>query len=158
VLENIQKKTEYATLYAVRLLSEFLDSHDVDIVTVESHLLDKHLSTFYAHLRKEDGEEMCSTSLCNIRYGLARHFRNLRSLDLLKDPLFTHSNEVFSGKLAKVKRMGKGVTTHYDIISDDNLLKIASLTTDTPEKLQLKHGLLCSFILPNEAERTSTTC
>jgi hypothetical protein len=105
---------------------------------LEKSALDRELCGFYASLRKEDGDEMTSASLNNIRYGLSRHIRAVMNLDILKDHTFNKSNETFSGKLAKLKRIGHGATKHFDIISPDNLMKIAEMTTDTPNHLQMK--------------------
>jgi hypothetical protein len=138
VKSKFSKKTEYATLYSVRLFSQFLDRRNLDILNMEASSLDEQLAHFYASLRKEDGTEMSSSSLANVRYGLSRHLKSLRDVDIIKDSKFTHSNEVFSGKLSKLKREGKGVVTHYSVISDEDLLKIASLIPNTPERLQLK--------------------
>lgn len=132
------KKTEYTTGYAKRLLSQFLESRNLTIKNLDSSSLNTELCLFYAYLRKEDGGEMTSSSITNIRYALARHIKSTLCVDILKDPDFTRSNEVFSGKLAKLKRDGKGATTHFDVIVDDDLKKIASLSTDEPDSLQMK--------------------
>jgi hypothetical protein len=69
---------------------------------------------------------------------LCRHFKTTRNLDILKDPAFTRANQVYTGKLAQLKRMGQGATTHYDVILDDDLLKIASLPTNSPNFIPMK--------------------
>jgi len=100
--------------------------------------LNTELTFFYAHLRKEDGEDMCSASVINIRYSLARYIKSTLTCDIIKDTSFTRANEVFVGKLAKLKRNGKGATKHYDVIVDDDLNNVAALSTNSPVTLQMK--------------------
>ena len=45
----------------------------------------------------------------------------------MKDPAFTQSNEVFVGKLAKLKHDGKGTPKHYDVLDDDMRVKLMAL-------------------------------
>jgi hypothetical protein len=111
------KKTDYATNYSKRLLIQFLDSRELKLENIDVISLNSELCVFYACLRKEYGDEMSSTSLSNIRYGLCRVLKTELNVDILKDISFTKSNEVFVGKLAKLKREGFGSTKHFDIIS-----------------------------------------
>ena len=146
-LSKFAKKTQYATDYSERLFRQFLERRNLDIMQVDIATLDSELSSFYAQVRKLDGEDMTSTTLTTMRYGLARHLKTVRGLDIIKDSSFTRSNEVFSGKMAKLKRDGKGATNHFDVISTADLSKIAALSTENPTHLQMKVWVTLQFHL-----------
>jgi hypothetical protein len=105
---------------------------------MDSLSLCTHLGSFYASLRKENGEELTSSSLSSIRYSLARHLKSACNVDIMKDVAFTRANEVFKGKMSKLKRIGNGTTNHFDRILDEDLNKIAHMPEDDPQSLQLK--------------------
>jgi hypothetical protein len=144
-LSKYSKKTEYSTNYAQRLFQEFLEQRQKPLMELTEHSLNDELCSFYAFLRKEDGENMSSASITNIRYALARFLKTHRNVDIIKDPVYTRSNEVFLGKLAKLKREGKGAVTHYAVISNDDLLKVASIPVNTPSTLQMKVWFTLQF-------------
>ncbi len=41
----------------------------------------------------------------------------------------------YTGKLVQLKRMGEGSTTHFDVISNNDLQKISSLPIDNPDSI-----------------------
>jgi hypothetical protein len=143
------KKTEYATSYAMRLLCDFATPRQTSIETADLNTLDHLLSDFYSQLRKETGENMSTTTMINIRYSIARHLRTKRDVDILKDSAFTRSNDVFSGKLSKLKRIGNGSTTHFDVITEEDLRRIGEMVPDNPVKMQLKVWFTIQFHFAN---------
>ncbi len=124
---------------------QFLEENQANLKTMDKQHLGNHLCDFYAALRKEDGSHLTTSSLTTIRYSLARFLKDELTMDIIKDPDFLRANEVFSGKQAFLKKNGKGSTKHHSVISDEDLRKIANLSTETPECLQMKVWFLIQY-------------
>ncbi|XP_072040965.1 uncharacterized protein [Amphiura filiformis] len=101
--------------------------------------LDVFLSKFYAALRKEDGTLYTKKSMQGIRYGVQRHFQDLRGWDIVKDNEFTESNKSFKAMLVKLKQEGLGYVKHKPTTPKPDFEKIqASMDTSSPKGLQNK--------------------
>ena len=122
-LAKYARHTDYATGYAVRLLTRFATLKDVDFESVEIPQLCIFLGDFFANVQQENGESFTAASLSNLRYSIARHLKSSRDVDILKDSSFTTANEIFAGKMAMLKREGKGNVKHFDVITDETSLQ-----------------------------------
>lgn len=98
-----------------------------DADTISTDDLPDILSDFYTELRKSDaeGEYKTSTLKC-IRAALNRYFKGTRSLDILSDPRFICSNEMFSGVTKKAKEEGRGEIDSRPPIEEDDMKKIST--------------------------------
>lgn len=138
IMSKYSKKTEYSTKYAIGLFTKFLSRNSLKLETLSNSEMASQLCDFYASLRNNSGEDMTSATIKNIRYGITRHLKASRDVDIMKHPDFQHSNDVYMGKMAKLKRQGSGVTKHFEVITKEDLLKISEMKTDSPVNLQLK--------------------
>ena len=102
--EKYAKSTVYNNDYAKRLFIQFIEEKQAVLEKLDKQQLGDYLSDFYASLRKEDGSHLTMSSLTTIRYSLARILKKELTVDILKDQAFLRANEVFSGKLAFLKK------------------------------------------------------
>ncbi|XP_061191067.1 uncharacterized protein LOC133198896 [Saccostrea echinata] len=78
--------------------------------------------------------------MISIRFGLQRFFQKI-NYDIINDPDFRLSNEMFKAVLTNIKRTGKGTTQHKEIISDADMATLYSsgvLNGNSPQGLQYK--------------------
>ena len=68
------------------------------------------LKSFYAEARKKTGELYSKSSLCALRFGLSRHFKEHLDVDIVKDKEFEEANQVFFAQCLKLKREGLAKT------------------------------------------------
>ncbi len=76
---------------------------------------------FVAEARKADRNSYSKSTLNSIRFGLNRHFKSTRDLDIINDPQFTEANKVFSAKCVELKRQGLAKVEHAPPICEEDL-------------------------------------
>ena len=137
--------TKKSTKVAVKCFEDFLreSGRSTDFLECTISDLDDALREFYIAARKTDGSLFKKSALQNIRYGLKRHIKDNRNVDILSDPAFIKSNEVFKAMSVELKRNGLGKIDHHPPISEQDLLKLYSaetlvFDTNTPYGLQRK--------------------
>ena len=152
ILENRDSANTKSVIQAsTRILREYCASKEVeedDVLQKTKDDLAEFLINFYAECRKKNGDFYSRASMVSIRFGLQRHFLSLRKLDIVNDPAFQLSNEMFKAVLTQIKRSGKGSTQHKEVISDadiDKLYSSATLDTKHPQGLQYKVFLAIMF-------------
>ena len=128
--------------YAVNRLDSFARCAGTTLTTVEAYdmpELDKFLSRFYAGLRKDNGELYTRKSMLGFRYGIQRHFMELKKVDITSTDIFAESNRMYKAMLVKIKKCGKGAVKHKTPVSKEDWIKIwDSLDIGTPIGLQNK--------------------
>lgn len=134
--EEIFKKrkapsTNEATKVWMKCFNDYLKEKnlpDADLLTLEDNQLPNVLSDFYTEVRKSDaeGEYKTSTLKC-IRAAINRHYKATRSLDILSDPRFIKSNEMFTGVAKKAKQEGRGEVESRPPIEEEDMKKNLSL-------------------------------
>nr|XP_054760698.1 uncharacterized protein LOC129266966 [Lytechinus pictus] len=106
--------------------------------TITSAELSNFLLSFYAEVRRSNGELYSKRSMITLRYGLQRHFSKF-GFNIVNDPEFREANDMFHAVL--LKNEGKGSVDHKEPITKYDFLKIKlSTATDvnTPRGLQNK--------------------
>ncbi|XP_060080750.1 zinc finger protein 718-like [Ylistrum balloti] len=104
----------------------------------------KHLGHFYMDARKHDGTHYKTSSLEQFRYSLNRYLRSPpfnKQYDIIKDCEFSEANVNFKAVMNELKRMGKGETEHYPVITKADRHTIYSsqhLNVNTPVGLYNK--------------------
>lgn len=138
--ENTKKQIRYA----VNRLDAYAACAGTSLAAVEAMDeadLDKFLSRFFAGLRKADGTLYTKKTMHGIRYGLHRHFKAQRDIDITKSDKFSASNGVYKAMMVKLKKEGKGSIRHKNSISKEDMARIFSseaLNITTPLGLQNK--------------------
>ena len=66
---------------------------------------------------EKDGSMYTKSAAVALRYGLQKHFIKNREYDIINDPKFRASNEMFSAVLVKLKKAGKGNVQHKQPVS-----------------------------------------
>lgn len=120
--------TNKATKVWMKCFNDYLEEKDLpDADTILVDELPNVLSDFYTELRKADtkGEYKTSTLKC-IRAAINRHYKETKSLDILSDPRFVASNEMFAGVTKKAKEEGRGETDSRPAIEEDDMKKISA--------------------------------
>ncbi|XP_063952768.1 uncharacterized protein LOC135153558 [Lytechinus pictus] len=108
--------------------------------TITSTELSNFLRSFYAEVRRSNGELYSKRLMITLRYGLQRHFSKF-GFNIVNDPEFREANDMFHAVLVKLKKEGKGSVDHKEPITKDDFLKIKSSTVtdvNTPKGLQNK--------------------
>ncbi|XP_021362124.1 uncharacterized protein LOC110455972 isoform X2 [Mizuhopecten yessoensis] len=104
----------------------------------------KQLGHFYMDARKHDGTHYKTSSLEQFRYSLNRYLRSPpfnKQYDIIKDCEFSEANVNFKAVMCELKRMGKGETEHYPVITKADRHKLYSsqhLDVNTPVGLYNK--------------------
>ncbi|XP_072182398.1 uncharacterized protein [Diadema setosum] len=145
ILDNKDaKKTKDVIKYALRILESYCSEKGIGLTDVESKSaqdLCRFLRTFYAEVRRGNGELYAKRSLITLRYGLQRHFQQTLDVNICSDGDFKGANDMFKAVLHKVKEAGKGSVRHKDPITDEDMSKIKSspaVSPTTPRGLQNK--------------------
>ncbi|KAK3706233.1 hypothetical protein QZH41_010932 [Actinostola sp. cb2023] len=135
--------TKKATKTAVNIFREYLREKglETNFEDFDKEFLNNVLRKFYVEARKRDGDFYKKSALSSIRFALNRHLQSTRNLDIINDPEFRISAEVFRAQAVELVRRGKGTIDHFTDISVDDLKKLYFsdvLNINTPEGLLRK--------------------
>ena len=143
--ERDSKNTKSLIKAAVGILSEYAIHKNTMLQHLETSMtiseLDTFLRSFYAEARKADGTRYVKKSIVSIRYGIQKHFYKVRNgIDIVNDPDFVKSNDMFKGVLVKLKKDGVGEHKQKPIIPSEDIERLYATVfdTDTPRGLQNK--------------------
>ena len=136
-------RTQYATQSAVKALREYCVEIGVDerFEMLGLNELNLLLQTFYANMRKKDGEKYKLNTFTAIRYGLARHLHADKGINILTDTAFASANQVFKAAVAALEKTGKGEAEHWSRITNQDLYDLytsSAMSLSTPQGLQNK--------------------
>ena len=141
--EKDSKSTKNVLKQALDIFSCYCKVKSVDFEKVEQEYSEQELCeclrSFYAEVRRGNGQFYAKRSMITIRYGLQKHFLKTKAIDIVNSSGFKRANEMFAAVLHKLKAEGKGSTTHKEPISKEDLQKIMSssaLDRSTPRGLQ----------------------
>lgn len=140
------ENTKKSTSLSVKCLKDFIEATDlhVNIDECSREEIERCFEkNFCVGARKTNGERFKKTALQNIRYGLKRYLKEKSGIDIISDPDFHGSNEVFKAVSTDLKRRGLGNIVHHPPISENDLKKLYSgntpvFDTATPYGLQKK--------------------
>lgn len=144
-LAKDSKKTKQVIGQSVKVLSEYCLQKGTCLAALETELsrdeLCGFLRKFYAEVRRVNGEFYSKKSIITLRYGLQRHFVQVRKIDIVQDEWFKPANNMFCAMLVKLKSIGKGQVQHKTPLSKEDMSKLyasAALDVATPAGLQNK--------------------
>jgi len=141
---RLSESTKKMIANAVKTLDEYTRSNGssmVDVETMPAEQLDKLLSRFYAECRKCNGNLYARKSLQSLRFWLQQHFKKTSGIDIVSDPQFKSSAEMFAAVLVNLKKAGVGAVVHKDALTTEDFSKLYSshvLNTSNPVGLQNK--------------------
>ena len=134
------QNTKRATKGSQSILKAYLQEKKIpDPATAED--LARVLRKFYAEARKKDGNMYSKTSLCAIRFGLNRHFKQVLNVDIIRDKEFNEANRVYEAQCVELKKQGLAKTEHKPPIADEDIKKLYGsgvFNTENPTTLQNK--------------------
>ena len=90
----------------------------------EKKELARTLKTFYVEARKKDGSSYSMGSLKTLRFGLNRHFKSTRGIDIINDVKFNEAYKVFTAQCVQLKKDGQAKVQHKRPILDDDLKEL----------------------------------
>ena len=130
--ESMKKSVYYA-------FSQYLDFKQLTEFPTDKQHLEDILQDYWPNLRKaKDDEEYNASSLYTIRQLLRATIDQKHNIDILDDPIFKISNNIFINYTKSLKSKGKGAITHYPVITSADLEKIPiTLNENDPTQLQL---------------------
>ena len=127
ILKGSKKQsTNKATVQHTNLLQLYLQKKRKPILEeiLDSELPDI-LCDFYFSIRTKTGKETYSVqSQKCIQASLNCYFKSVRGINIITDPHFIQSNEVFDGCKAKAKKEGKGIKKKTEPILPQDMLKL----------------------------------
>ena len=141
LLENKDSKsTKKVIKGSMKILEEFCAEKKLpNVSNLSTEELDKTLQLFYAGARTKTKDLYSKKSLISIRYGVQKHFEKERKIDIVNGSEFKSSNNIFSAMLVKLKKEGKGLVTHKNPLTKEDLVKLySSFDVETPKGLQDK--------------------
>ena len=97
-----------------------------DFDEISKKELNELLVDFYLNARKKSGGHYKKSALSSIRFGLQRHFMLTREFNIISDPLFKQSNQVFEAVVVELKPQGFAKVEHHEPILTEDLVKIYS--------------------------------
>ena len=158
------KATQSATNVGVRLFREYLIEKELSEVfeAFSKAELDKNLGSFYLEARTKSGEKYKVASLKSARYAINRFLKsppNNKTYDIVTDPDFAHSNDMFKVAMRELKAEGRADTVHYPHMSDVDLKKVYTsmyLSPQTPCGLYNKSSSTSATTSVGGAQKTCT--
>ncbi len=109
----------------LRIINEYIEDKNLpELSNTPDAELPNLLESFYSDVHNKQGERYKLQSLKCILAGLNRHFKETRNLDIISDPLFTKSNEMFKGVVKQICKMGLGSTISFPVIPDEDMIKL----------------------------------
>ena len=157
VPENTKKQTKYAVNLLKSWLLENKKSTDFEYLDIRD--LNDILQVFYAEIRSSNGDFLSSSSYVCIRAGISRYLSHPpfnRTLNLTTDKDFTTSNKMFKSMLRKIKNEGGDKTTHYPVITEEDIGKLFqadSFDLTDPVQFSKRCSSTSNTISPEEGKR-----
>ena len=99
------------------------------------------LPKFFSEVRKKDGSPYTKNSLCALRFGLNRYFKQHFKVDIIKDKSFDDANRAYGAHCRNLKDIGLDKAEHKPPISDEDIKKLYEcgiFSTESPHTLQNK--------------------
>ena len=147
------KSTSRLVKYSVLLFRNYLTDSGLDpnFESLSNEDLNTQLRTFYASARTKNGKTFKKSTLNTIRFGLAKHMKQEKNIDISEHPEFKSSRDVYMAVLSDMKHKGVGAVAHNPPISQVDLVKLYSdkhtFNTMTPAGLQNKVWFEIMFYL-----------
>lgn len=124
--ERVKKNTQKATKVWLNVVTAYMKEKKlgvcIDEITTED--LPNFLFKFYSEVRKDNGQIYSNTSLKSMRAGINRYIKETRSIDIVSDPKFMRTNELFKGVQLQGKKAGKGTVKHKEHIESQDLERL----------------------------------
>ena len=117
------QNTKKSTKVAKELFADYVKEKNLR-EPEEKKELAQTLKTFYVEARKKDGSSYSMGSLKTLRFGLNRHFKSTRGIDIINDVEFNEANKVFTAQCVQLKKDGQAKVQHKPTILDDDLKKL----------------------------------
>ncbi|KXJ14039.1 uncharacterized protein LOC110239398 [Exaiptasia diaphana] len=141
LLEKESKNTERSTRQSVKAFYDYLAKKNLSEPPSDKGGLCGLLKSFYQDVRKTDGSHYTKNSLQSLRYGLCRHFRSIREIDIITDVAFTEANKSYQARCIFLKDQGLDKVDHKPLLLEDDLIKLYQsgvFDTRYPRTLQNK--------------------
>ena len=125
--EIIHQKHSKNTHKATKVAWAFFETNvrekklNINTATISKIALDDILVKFYVELRKQDGNFYTKSSFRAIRNGVQRKFKELQEIDIIDDPAFTRSENVFRAQCVQLKKMGLAKVEHKPPITPTDI-------------------------------------
>lgn len=150
--KRIQDSTKEATKVWMKCFNDYLKEKQLpnaDTITTEN--LPDVLMDFYTELRKVDGEgEYKTSTLKCIRAAINRYYKDKRCLDIIANPAFIKSNQMFKGVTSKAKEEGRGETDSRPPIEPEDLQQLSTYFSNNlagpPDAEKLQEVMLFNII------------
>lgn len=138
---RLSRQTLYNDKYVENLLLKYCEMKNVQLTSTKQDL-DETISAFIASVRTKTGDFYSAGALANIYHSIARICLKKCGFDIRVETEFVKSARMLKNMKAILKKRGKGVIQHTDVISDEDLTLLGDMRSDTPVFLQMKAWIL----------------
>ncbi|XP_069073850.1 uncharacterized protein [Pleurodeles waltl] len=136
------KNTQILIKTSLAIFKYYLSARHLDLRQVEQYSknqLNRLLCMFYSGMRKPNGDYYAKKSITSFRYGLQRHFAQLKGFDIIHDPAFRDANTTMAAMFARMKSEGWADVQHKEPLTKEDFKKLYySCDINTPAGLQHK--------------------
>ncbi|XP_078525461.1 uncharacterized protein LOC144798453 isoform X3 [Lissotriton helveticus] len=136
------KNTQILIKTSLAIFKYYLSARHMDLRLVEQYnknQLNRLLCMFYAGMRKPNGDYYAKKSITSFRYGLQRHFAQVKGFDIIHDPAFRDANTTMAAMFARMKSEGWADVQHKEPLTKEDFKKLYySCNINTPAGLQHK--------------------
>ena len=121
--------------------------------------LNELLADFYPNARKKTGGHYKKSALSSIPFGQQRHFMLKRQFNIISDPIFKQSNQVFEALVVELKRQGFAKVEHHEPILTEDLAKLySSYDLSSPDPKSPQYFVWFSIMFPLIRRRRENLC
>ena len=87
------------------LFETYLQAKGIQCPTIAQELATV-LRKLYPKVRTKSGKLYAKSSLCAIRFGLCRHFKQVLKVDIIKHKEFNEANRIYEAQCVELKKQG----------------------------------------------------
>ena len=102
--------TKHVLKQAYVIFGSYCTARGIDIEKVDGDFTERELCeclrSFYAEVRRTNGELYAKRSMITIQYGLQRHFLKTKSIDIVNGEEFKRANYIFAAVFTVLNKQG----------------------------------------------------
>ena len=117
------QNTKKAVSQAVKILREYCVSmgQGGNFEDLPLDELDKLLENFYINVRKQDSTLYKASAFNLLRFGINKHLKKNKNLDIANDKIFAKSNQMYLAVCSKLKKEGLALKVHKTPITNGDM-------------------------------------
>jgi len=135
---NDSTSTKWTVSRSVKLFRDFLGPERAKFEDMPKNALNINLRLFFASVRTVKGDELKTSSLHNIKYGLSKYLIETYKVDISSDSEFSSTVKTFHAKRKNLQKKGKGSVEHKHQITEHHLQRLNDPATGHKSETSIK--------------------